>query len=674
MAIFKPRAPIYLQPPRVDTPPPAPLPIPGFQPPPSRIFAPPFPQQFGLGFGSVHSRPPIVIPPAVARRVIPHVTYPDHPMRYGLGTGSARTARMAPIITTAQADSLVYYFTGAGADGGSQTAQDGCLGHFRSSTEAVRVSYTIATPIPNVQVLGASRYNAIEDTGGVGLGIGSIFSDGPNSLRYAAPGSDTPGSSVILTSGQTDRLIDGADPSKWVRVQRTSADQLAGGESIEFVDLFNDVFGLSNGTATGGNNYRAVMLRNDFSASITLLKLYVKPLISTNSVSSVTQLGAAGAGTITGAADSFCHFPWKGWARIETSVGVLREIVYYSSRTGQALSVPALGRGRLGTSAAAGAATDKIWAIPGIRVGFELATPLVNGSVQTIANETTSPNTASFVGTAWSTAITAATGISVGTLNYHQQGAIWIHRELPAGVSAISKSLNLIGVSYTSDGKAYNETLAGMYRIADSALARYEIFFGIGGAEPDLTGSPNETTPTLPYNSIYVVPPSTIVKVAVAFRNQYDLSSGSITTTTIESDSGSVEIVPGPITPSIISLTATAGGTFRLLAEYDYILDSNPGDVWRIYLKTGGTDPTTADLLASVTMTRPGTIGRVLLDYTTGSYANGTIVKVKVAVYRSSDGRLSALSETATGVADISVTSSPTGSIGQRKSFHQSQD
>jgi hypothetical protein len=191
---------------------------------------------------------------------------------------------------------------------------------------------------------------------------------------------------------------------------------------------------------------------------------------------------------------------------------------------------------------------------------------------------------------------------------------------------------------------------------------------------PACTGSPNETTPTLPYNSIYVVPPSTIVKVAVAFRNQYDLSSGSITTTTIESDSGSVEIVPGPITPSIISLTATAGGTFRLLAEYDYLLDANPGELWRIYLKTGGADPTTADLLASVTMTRPGTIGRVLLDYTTGSYANGTIVKVKVAVYRSSDGRLSALSETATGVADISVTSSPTGSIGQRKSFHQSQD
>jgi hypothetical protein len=592
----------------------------------------------------------------------------------GLRIPTRRFNRRRIYATAAGPDTLRIYLTGAILDGGDQNAQASSLGNYRASTEAVRVGFIVSTPIPNIEILAASRSNAVEDTGGLGLGTGSIFATNPNSLSYAAPQSVTPGSAVTITNGETQLLQDGDDLGKWVRVRKTDAEQLAGGEAIEFLDVFNDVFGMSNGTAAGGNHYRAVMIRNDFSVTVTGLKLFVKPLISTHVVSSILQLGATGAGTIEGPADSFCTWPWKGWVRIETSGGVLKEIAYYSSRTDSILTVPLLGRGRLGTTAAAGAATDKIWSVPGIRIGFELANPEIGGSVQTIPNETTAPNTAAFLGTAWSTAITAETGIQVGTLDLQEQGALWIHRELPAGISAIAKALNMIGVAYSDGTASYTEILAGMYRVADSALARYEIFFATGGNEPDLTAPPNEITPTLPYDSIYVVPASTIVKVAVAYRNQYDLSSGSLSTTTIDVSGTGVEQSPIPITPSVISLTATAGGTVRLIAEYDYVLDSNPADVWRVYLTSDGSEPSTANLLTSVAMVRPGSVGRVILDYTIGAYANGTVVKIKVAVYRTSDGRISALSATATAIADTSAPDSPSGSIGQRANYQQSQN
>lgn len=576
------------------------------------------------------------------------------------------------MVVSAGPDSLVYYFTGAGSDGGTQTTQSSSLGNYRSSTEAKRVGILVSTPIPNVEILGASRYNAVEDAGGEGLGTGTIYASGPDTLRYQAPGSATPGAAVTLANGAIGRLLDGEDVSRWVRVRRTSASQLAGAASVEFLEVFNTVFGVGNGTAAGSNRYRAVMLRNDFTAAITDVQVFVRPLVETHVVSSVAQLGGAGAGSITGAADAFCHWPHKGWARIETSGGSLREIVYYSSRTDTTLTVPALGRGRLGTSAAAGAGTDKVWSVPGIRLGVELANPLVNGPVQSIANETTAPNTAAFVGTAWSTAITGATGIQVGTLHYQQQAAIWIHVELPAGVSAIARALNAIGVEYNSDAIDYAETLAGMYRIADSAIARYEIHIGVG-AEPDLNDPPDETTATLPYDTTYTIPAGTTVYVAVNYRNAYDLVSQNMATTRLEVDGANEGLTPPPLTPVIISWTPTTGGAFRLRAEYDITMDPFPGDNIRLYFTSNGVDPNTGNLLVTVPIVRGGPMGKAFIDYTTTTFVAGTVGKIRIASYRSSDGRISALSATATAIAETAGPSAPSGSIGQRKNYQQDQ-
>ena len=93
----------------------------------------------------------------------------------------------------------------------------------------------------------------------------------------------------------------------------------------------------------------------------------------------------SGSGTITTAtASGFADWPSQGWARIKTSGGTLREIVYYTSRTATSLTVPSAGRARLGSSAAAGSATDTVDAVPGLRIGLEALGS--EGTIQTVAS------------------------------------------------------------------------------------------------------------------------------------------------------------------------------------------------------------------------------------------------------------------------------------------------
>ena len=120
---------------------------------------------------------------------------------------------------------------------------------------------------------------------------------------------------------------------------------------------------------------------------------------------------------------------------------------------------------------------------------------------------------------------------------------------MPSGVTAIAKALSTVGVAYKADALPYLETLAGMYRISDSAIAKYEIHIGVG-AEPDLTAAPTETTASLPYDTTYTIPISTVVYVAVNYRNAYNLVSQNMATTQLEVNGTSAGIVPVPPIPS----------------------------------------------------------------------------------------------------------------------------
>lgn len=521
------------------------------------------------------------------------------------------------------ADSLRFYFTGAVSDGGSQSSQAASLGGYRSSTEAERVGLLLATPIRGLSVLFASRQNGTDGA------VGSVITAADDEISYTAPGSATAGDEVALSIGGTATLTDGEDPSKWIRVART--DDFAGLARIEFDDQLNNVFGMSNAanaeSTSGGSRYRAVMVKNESSDAATAIKFWLDPL-GTQTTSSVGQLSGSGAGTITAATDGFCDWPYRGWARVEDSGGTLKEVVYYSSRTDTVLTVPSLGRGRLGTSATAGSATDVIYPIPGIRIAWEASSPTVGGSVQTIGSESTAPT-----GLSWSVVVTSGTALSVGALPAGQQGALWIHRELPAGVSASAKVKHRIKCSYSIGSESFSETLCGMYRIAVDARARYELYIGVGSA-PDITGTPTETFTSLPHTTTATLGVSTTNYLVTLQRNKYDLRSESLSTTIIRVNGSGVEIDVPPTAPTTIQWTAGLAGVFNLAATYFSATDESPADTWLIYTTFNGVDPDPAlDTPTEVDLFTDG--GFAQLSWTSAAQIAGTTGKVLVRVRRS---------------------------------------
>jgi hypothetical protein len=115
-------------------------------------------------------------------------------------------------------------------------------------------------------------------------------------------------------------------------------------------------------------------------------------------------------------------------------------VVYFSSRTGTALTIPTAGRGLLGTSAAAGSASDTVDAVPPIRIAKE---PPSSSHIQTIANESTAPTSVT-----WNNQITSAAGLSIGDMNAGDLYGLWIHRQVIAGAVASPGVLNLLTINY----------------------------------------------------------------------------------------------------------------------------------------------------------------------------------------------------------------------------------
>ena len=565
------------------------------------------------------------------------------------------------------ADTLRYYLTGANADGGEQSAQADSLGGYRSSTEAEHGAYLLLSTIPGLTVEYASRANGDDGR------AGSLVATSANRVAYAAPGGSL-GPGVSLTTGETYTVQDGSDGSKFVRVTRTAVDNLLGVASIEYTDQYGNVVSMSDADNTestgGGDRYRAVMIRNASFATASLLRLYLKTLGTTTQGDA---LPSSGAGALS-VAQGFCDWPHQGWCRIVDGSGTLREIVYYSSRTNSVLTVPALGRGRLGTSETAGSAADELVAVPGVRIAWELADPAVNGDVQTIADEETAPT-----GLTWSTATTPAGGIAVAELNSDQQGALWIHRELPAGVSAFSEHQTQIEVQYECEGETYTETLGGLFRVAVTTSRRLELHIGVGSL-PDLDADPDDTetvapgtTPeehlaSSPWTTAAELTDDAVNFVAVNFRNEYGLRSEELLTTTITLSSGAVVADP-PSAPVIQAFDPAASGAFRVQAVYFWSRDAEAqrADQWLIYLTSDGSTPDPdLDAPTVVALTLSGD-GAAVLDWTSGTFANGTVGKVLVRTRRSADTSDSASSDVLTATAATAGPADVTGGLFYRK-------
>ncbi len=328
-----------------------------------------------------------------------------------------------------QADSIRAYLTGAGSDGGAQADPDAALGNYRSSTLATFIGQTLTNPISNVTIVYVSA--------ACGVGDHVLAATGASELKFT-PAGGTQGTGVTIANGETKIIVaGGSDHDKYVRVTRTSADALSGSVTIAAVNSVNNVIGLDNVTSAeasaGDDEYRAICIKNESANPTPAIKVYIG-ILGTQVTSDVAQLAASGADTIETTGD-LSAWPDQGWAHVRDSGGTTRETVYYTSRTGAILTVPAAGRGRLGTSATAGAASDTVDSVPGIRLAKEAPTgDASTGNAQTIADEDTAPT-----GRTWNAQLTAALGISIGTLAAGEIYFLWIHREIPA--SAVADAL-----------------------------------------------------------------------------------------------------------------------------------------------------------------------------------------------------------------------------------------
>lgn len=333
-----------------------------------------------------------------------------------------------------RADSVRLYLTGAGSNGGAQTDPDAALGNYRSSTLLVFFDVDVTNPIANVTIAHVSGAN--------GEGSGTITAATTGSLTWTPPGG-TAGPAVAIADGETKILEGGGAPGKFVRVSRTSATDLAGAATLDLTYKFNDLIGFDDvdaaEAAAGDVEYRALMLKNEAAATVKNTKVYIN-LLGTSQVSGSAQLGASGAGTITLSTGTFGDWPASGFCRIETNAAALREIVYYSSRTSTSLTVPSAGRGLLGTSAAAGASTDVVKAVPGIRIAKEAP---VADAIQTIADENTAPT-----GVTWGTPVTKATGTSIGDLATTALYGLWIERVVTVGAISEAEVLQSLAIAF----------------------------------------------------------------------------------------------------------------------------------------------------------------------------------------------------------------------------------
>lgn len=182
----------------------------------------------------------------------------------------------------------------------------------------------------------------------------------------------------------------------------------------------------------------------------------------------------------------------------------------------------------------------------------------------------------------------------------------------------------------------------GYYRVADTTLEGYELYIG-EDAEPNLAGSPDATSATLPFSHT-ITPPvagQTDFRSVVRYRNRYNLVSQNQYSRSIVVDSGGDQVTAAPSSASDVQLRDGRG--LRVIVEAVYMPDadgSDAADTWVIYYTDTGADPVPG-VDSPVTETMRGVTGvagpELRLLYNLGPFSAAADVRVIVRVKRSSD-------------------------------------
>lgn len=545
-----------------------------------------------------------------------------------------------------RADAVGLYLSGElGDDTGGTVA--GALGGYRMPVEVKQLDALIEGIAPTL---------VIEQIGGMqGVGEATVRAVDADTLAYTPAGLTVEGSMAAIADGESI-LLEGAAANNYIRIRRDGDDDLNEGLTLDIRKPYNGLIGGPDVTtaesAAGVNTYLAGFIFNHGEEPRDLI-VYIGTL-GTQRATGTAQLGATGSGTITTAtANGFADWPSAGWARIRQSGGTLREIVYYTSRTATSLTVPSAGRARLGTTASAGAASDLIDAVPGIRIAIE--EPDVDGLIDLQADINTSP-----AGAVWSTAISSATGLAITDLAPMGCYGLRIHREIPAGATAAYAQESSIII----ECGAYSQKYYGLYRIASTSAAKYDVFIG-EDARPSFTTA-DQTETALPFD-IALTPPVSGTKtysVVVRETDTCGLTSYNTFAHDFTLDDAGEQLNADITPPQDVTLTETGSGYVRLQARYPRGIDATNADTFKYYITTDGTDPDPAlDTPVSVTMQIGQGLADVrILDVVIGPYTYGTDLRVLVTSYRTADTTES--ENTAPTTATIALVAPPAPSIG----------
>ncbi|MBU0847504.1 hypothetical protein KKH23_10000, partial [Patescibacteria group bacterium] len=552
-----------------------------------------------------------------------------------------------------KADSIVLVHTGADATNGTQADPAACLGGYRSVSITGEYGALIDLS-PTYERLTTIRIERLI-CGAEPTATLTITAESTGSLSFED------GDAVEIADGET-KLLEGSDDDWAVVVTRVGTADLVGGLQFTAVPVFNDAVAGPNvadaDRVTGQDLYCGLMLRNENALSLTSVRLYaVYNLLGTAAITSSAQLGASGAGTIGGAASCFSDWPESGWAHVKTTGGTSREAVYYTSRTNTVLTVPAAGRGMLGTSASAGAANDVANAIPGWCAGKEA--PGADGAIQTIANPETAPT-----GFSWTT---SAFHVEIGTLTAGASYGVWFHREIPAGATVSIEQMSVLRIQFTCDGITYLRRFDSLFRLADTTIEGYELYVG-EDEEPDLTAAPNATNATLPFSHGITPPVSgeTEFRAVVRYRNAYDLVSPNTYSRSRTVDDNGDE-VPQPPTAPTFSIETGPGGIVKILAYYNPGDDETVADTWRIYAEEGADPVPGVDTPTEVSMEADAVIGSPVfaLHYDSSQYGHNVEVRVLVTAYRTSDS-----AESSNTTAETVTTDTRQPDIARQRAWH----
>ena len=472
-------------------------------------------------------------------------------------------------------------------------------------------------------------------SGACGEGAHSVRLDEAADQAFFSPANADEGAGVAIAEGDS-KVVVSDDAAQWVRVRRFGADEY--GETL-FAGLHLDL-GVLPDTLTGQDAtvHFGWMLHNASAQDLSAIKVWFDDL-GTAQTSDSAQLSASGSGTIE-TTGSFADWPLSGWARIEESDGTLREYVYYSERTESVLTVPSAGRGRLGTSAGAGASDDSVRAAPGMALALE--TPNADGSIQTIGNAIAAPT-----GVTFSAPMDEADAVSVSDLGVQQNYGLWLAVDVVSGMTGRYGQEGRLRLSHDYAGATYTDDITLVYHVAQSADAVYRLWVDDSGGRPE-PGNAADAEGGLPISASVSSPGSgtKVVRALLREVNAYNLESlnrwhdgGTGASRLFVIDANGDEVTVDVSAPAGLALTDYVGGYVRIAARYAPSQDAQPADQWAMYLTSDGSDPDPATDTPTLVTMEAGLVGdETVLRRFEGPFEWQQDVRVIVRARRSSDG------------------------------------